>query len=127
MRAGCSNLVGQQTEPTCQRTPFVKGYLGISDTVCSINFQMRADSMTEPDILSSKIRELMDWQTVAWRRIADPSITLFERREIRNHLKESDAELRRCLAMVSERHRFRMRGPVEMRDSLAELKLRLLA
>jgi hypothetical protein len=88
---------------------------------------MRADSMIEPDILSDKIRELMDWQTVAWRRIADPSVTLFERREIRNHLKESDAELRRCLAMVSERLRFRLRSPEKVRDSLAELKLRLLA
>jgi hypothetical protein len=63
--------------------------------------------MIEPDVLSSKISELMDWQTVAWRRIANPSVTLFERREIRNHLKESDVELRRCLAMISERLRFR--------------------
>jgi hypothetical protein len=88
---------------------------------------MRADSMTEPDILSDKIRELMDWQNKAWRRIADPSATLFERREIRNHLKESDAQLRRYLAMVSEQLRFPTRDPEEVRDSLAELKLRLLA
>jgi len=82
--------------------------------------------MTEPDILSRKIRELKDWQTVAWRRIADPLLTTFERREIRNHLKESDAELRRCLAMMSERLRFRP-GPVEeVGDSLAELQFRVL-
>jgi hypothetical protein len=83
--------------------------------------------MIEPDVLSSKISELTDWQTVAWRRIANPAVTSFERREIRNHLKESDAELRRCLAMVSERFRFRARSPVEGRDSLAELKLLMLA
>jgi hypothetical protein len=83
--------------------------------------------MIEPDVLSSKISELMDWQAVAWRRIANPSVTLFERREIRNQIKESDAELRRCLAMISERLRFRTRSPEKIRDSLAELKLRLLA
>ena len=53
--------------------------------------------MTEPDILSHKITELKEWQRVAWRRIADPVITPFERREVRNHIKESDGELRRCL------------------------------
>ena len=49
----------------------------------------RVDSMSEPDFLSRKIGELKDWQTVAWRRIADPSVTRFERREIRNHIKQS--------------------------------------
>jgi hypothetical protein len=83
--------------------------------------------MIEPDILSHKIRELMDSQTVAWRRIADPSVTPFERREIRNQLRESDAELHRYLAMISDRLRFRMRRPVQVRDSLAKLNLRLLA
>jgi hypothetical protein len=83
--------------------------------------------MNEPDILSRKIRELRDWQTVAWRRIADPVITAFERREIRNHLKESDVELRRYLGMMSDRLRFRP-GPAEVvGDSLAKLKFRLLA
>ena len=83
-------------------------------------------NMTEADILSRKIRELRDWQTVAWRRIANPMITAFERREIRNHLKESDAELRRYLAMMSERLRFRAGPAEEVGDSLAQLKFRLL-
>jgi len=48
--------------------------------------------MTEPDNLSRKIGELKEWQTVAWRWIADPLITQFERREIRNHMKECDAD-----------------------------------
>jgi len=81
--------------------------------------------MTEPDNLSIKIRELMDWQTIAWRRIADPVVTTFERREMRNHLKACEEELRRCLAIMSER--FRARGAAEVRDRPAELKLRLLA
>lgn len=84
--------------------------------------------MTEPDILSRKIRELKDWQTVAWRRrVADPMLTAFERREIRNHIKESDGELRRYLAMKSDRLRFRARAVEDVGDSLAKPSFRLLA
>jgi hypothetical protein len=43
--------------------------------VFAIRHYGRADSMTEPDHLSIKIRELMDWQTVAWRRVADRNVT----------------------------------------------------
>jgi hypothetical protein len=59
--------------------------------------------MTEPNTLSLKISELKEWQMIAWRRIADPAVTPFERREIRNHMKESDDELRRCLQTMSDR------------------------
>ena len=47
--------------------------------------------MTEPDLLSLKIEELKQWQAMAWRRIADPQITPFERRRILDHIKESDS------------------------------------
>jgi hypothetical protein len=50
--------------------------------------------MTEADILSCKVHELKEWRAVAWRRVADPLTTPFERREIRSHIKESDDELR---------------------------------
>ena len=83
--------------------------------------------MTEPDILGRKIHELKDWQTAAWRRVADPLLTAFERREIRNHIKESNVELRRCLGIMSDRLRFQT-SPVEnIGDSLANLKFRVLA
>jgi hypothetical protein len=75
--------------------------------------------MTEPDLLSRKIDELQGWQTIAWRRIADPLITPFERREIRNHMKECDAELRRV--------RFHPRSVEDVGDSLTKLKFRLFA
>jgi hypothetical protein len=83
--------------------------------------------MTEPDILSRKIRELKEWQTVAWRRVADPMITAFESREIRNHIKDSNAELRRCLRMMSDRLRFQARAVEDVGDSFANLKFRILA
>jgi hypothetical protein len=83
--------------------------------------------MTESDLLGRKIRELKNWQASAWRRMADPMLTAFERREIRSRLRESEAELHRCLEMMSDRLRFR-KGPVEeVGDSLAQIKFRLFA
>lgn len=82
--------------------------------------------MTDMDILSRKISELKDWQTLAWRRIADPAVTTFERREIRNHLKESDEELRRCLGMMSDRFRFNTRPEKNIGNSLANIEFKLL-
>ena len=83
--------------------------------------------MTEPDLLSRKIDELKGWQTIAWRRIADPTVTPFERRELRNNMKDCDAELRRCLQIMSERVRFHPRSVETVGDSLANLKFRLFA
>jgi len=83
--------------------------------------------MTEPDILSRKIRELKEWQRVAWRRVADPLLTAFERREIRNHIKDSDEELRLYLGMMPKRLRFQARTVEDVGDSFARLNFRLLA
>jgi hypothetical protein len=83
--------------------------------------------MKEPDILSRKIRELKDWQTAAWQRIADPLLTTIERREIRYHLRDSEFELRHYLDMMSDRLRFRPAPVEEVGDSLAKLEFRLLA
>ena len=83
--------------------------------------------MTEPDTLSLKITELKEWQRVAWRRIADPAVTPFERREIRNHIKESDDELRGCLQVMSDRLRFQAHKVEDVGDSFASLKFRLFA
>jgi hypothetical protein len=83
--------------------------------------------MTDPDILSRKIHELKEWQRVAWRRVADPLLTAFERRETRNHIKESETELRHCLEMMSERLRFQARKIEDAGDHLATFNFRLFA
>jgi hypothetical protein len=82
--------------------------------------------LSEPDILSRKVDELKEWQRVAWRRVADPMVTAFERREIRNHIKESDGDLRYYLGMVSERLRLQARKVEDVGDSLAKINFRLL-
>jgi hypothetical protein len=59
--------------------------------------------MNEPDVLSRNIDALKELQRVGWRQLADPALTIFERREIRNEIKQSEAELRSCLELMSDR------------------------
>jgi hypothetical protein len=84
--------------------------------------------MSEADILTRNIHALKELQRAAWRNLADPALTIFERREIRNEIKQSDAELRSYLEMMSDRSRFRER-PVESgaADGFGKLEFRLLA
>ena len=63
---------------------------------------------------------------MAWRRVADPVVTPFERREIRNHIKESDGELGDYLGMMSERLRLRAPTVEDLGDGLAKINFRLL-
>jgi hypothetical protein len=53
-------------------------------------------------------------------------VTVFERREIRNHIKESDGELGDYLGMMSERLRLRARTVEDVGNSLAKINFRLL-
>jgi hypothetical protein len=82
--------------------------------------------MTEPDVLSRDIDTLKELQRDAWRALASPSLTVFDRREIRNRIRQSEAELRNHLTMMSERLRFRPRPPEVVVDSLANLNFRFL-
>jgi hypothetical protein len=68
--------------------------------------------MTDPDVLDCKIHELQEVQRVAWRQLADSTLTAFERREVRNQIRLSNNELRQYLLM-SERLRFRVRSAEE--------------
>jgi hypothetical protein len=62
--------------------------------------------MTDPDVLNRDIHALKALQRVAWSQLADPSLTTFDRREIRNRIRQSEADLRTYLKMRSERARF---------------------
>src|SRR5882724_12428303 len=88
--------------------------------------QDRSDHMTEPDVLSRDIDALKELQREAWRELAGPSLTTFDRREIRNRTRQSEVELRTYLIMMSERLCFRPRPVEVVRDSLASLEFRLL-
>ena len=57
--------------------------------------------MTEREI-QQHIVTLQSWLAVAWRRLSDPAMTTFEKRELRNQMKQADVALRQCLALSSE-------------------------
>jgi hypothetical protein len=49
--------------------------------------------MTEPEILD-RVHALKVWLNAALRRLADLSLSTFDRRELRNQMRLSEAELR---------------------------------
>ena len=57
--------------------------------------------MTERE-LQSHIATLQGWLAGAWRRLGDPALTPFDKRELRNQMKQADVSLRRCLALSNE-------------------------
>jgi len=83
--------------------------------------------MTEPDTLDHTIRALKQTQRMAWQQLADPTLTTFARRELRNEIKQSGAELRAYLQMVSERTRFQTRSMEGPAPAPGEREFRLLA
>ena len=56
----------------------------------------------EEDLLALK-----EWLGGAWRRLSDPSLTSFERRELRNYMKQADDALRAGLKRIVNRSRAR--------------------
>ena len=83
--------------------------------------------MTDPDVLDCKIHELKEVQRVAWRQLANSTLTAFERREVRNQIRQSNNELRQYLQMMSERIRFRARPTEEVADGFGKPDFRFLA
>jgi hypothetical protein len=57
--------------------------------------------MTKSDALERSIRDLQQQQREAWFQLSKSSLTKFESKELRNQIKQSGEELRRCLEMRS--------------------------
>ena len=83
--------------------------------------------MTEGDVLKSEIDALKAVQREAWRELASPALTTFDRREIRNRIRQSEVELRANLQLMSERLRYRPRPAEEVGDSLANINFRFFS
>lgn len=81
--------------------------------------------MIETDVLSHEITVRLAQQREAWHELAKPELTQFDRREIRNRIRQSEAELRDFLKMRTERLRFRPRVAEPAIDSLATINFRL--
>ena len=82
--------------------------------------------MTEPDALIRNIDAQKALQQAAWCELASPALTTFDRREIRNRIRQSEAELRLSLQIMSQRLRYRPRQLEEVGDSLANINFRIL-
>ena len=82
--------------------------------------------MTEPDALVRDIDVQKALQRAAWRELASPALTTFDRCEIRNRIRQSEAELRVSLQIMSERLRYRQRPAEDAGDSLANISFRIL-
>jgi hypothetical protein len=57
------------------------------------------------DTLDEDLLALKEWLSGAWRRLSDPSLTSFERRELRNYMKQADDALRAGLKRIVDRSR----------------------
>ena len=79
--------------------------------------------MTEPEVLDRNIRELQEWLRNAWIQLADPTLTAFSRRELRNQMKQHSADLRLHLQAASQRPP----EPAKSPKTFVRPELRLLA
>ncbi|TWC06759.1 hypothetical protein FBZ93_10147 [Bradyrhizobium macuxiense] len=84
--------------------------------------------MTQPGVdqklLDQNIRELQEWLRNAWQQLADPSLTAFSRRELRNQMKQCNADLRMQLQAASKQM---LSQPAASGKIFAKPELRILA
>jgi hypothetical protein len=84
-------------------------------------------AMTDLEVLERSIIELKDWLSAAWRQLARPSLTKFERRELRNEMKQCNVELRRCLELVrAERANRQQQSSANRRSQVIHVDFRLI-
>ena len=57
--------------------------------------------------LDQDVHALKEWLRVAWRYLADPCLTSFERRELRNYMKDAGYALSSGLKQAAARDRAR--------------------
>jgi hypothetical protein len=76
--------------------------------------------------LERDVYALKEWLRDAWRQLAESSITRFERRELRNLMKQTDAELRACLEILAATDRARRESRHAAPPSTREPDFRIL-
>jgi len=82
--------------------------------------------MTELQVLARNINGLTEVLRVAWRDLANPLLTPFERRDARNQIDQYSVELRRHFRLIeAERCRSRKQSLEEYGRNSGKPKLRL--
>jgi hypothetical protein len=83
--------------------------------------------MTDLEILDRNIIELKGWLNAAWLHLAKSSLTKFERGELRNEMKQCNAELRRCLEFVrAERANRQKKSSAGKRSDIIKVDFKLI-
>jgi hypothetical protein len=83
--------------------------------------------MSELEVLIGNVDGLKELLRIAWKDLANPLLTPFERREARNQINQYSVELRRHLQLIqAERIRSRT-NPTEEGHDFAKPSLRLLS
>ena len=80
--------------------------------------------MNQSEVIESDIRALQQWLRDAWQQLGDPSLTTFSRRELRNQMKQCNADLRACLEMAAEQRSEPAQPPI---PSYTKPSLRILS
>lgn len=76
------------------------------------------------DDLDHDVSVLKFWLRDAWRRISDPTITAYDRQEIRNYMKEAEAALRSGLKQLADRESARRaRERMSIANTLPEFRI----
>ncbi len=81
--------------------------------------------MHRADTLEQDVHALKRWLDAAWRQLADPNLTRLARRELRNQMKQNDAELRLCMQKILERERHRPPEPTPRTFPKPDLRILL--
>jgi hypothetical protein len=83
--------------------------------------------MIDLEALDRTILDLKEWLNGAWRHLAKPSLTKFERRELRNEMKQCNVELKRCLELVrNERVRRQKHASANQPSRVIHVDFRLI-
>jgi hypothetical protein len=80
--------------------------------------------MNDAEVLATEIEALTAIQRDAWCELAKPTLTTFDRREIRNRIRQSEADLRYFLNIRTERLRLQPRPAEPAGDCLSRLEFR---
>jgi hypothetical protein len=83
-------------------------------------------TMIELDVLSREIDALMAQQREAWRELAIPGLTTFDRREIRNRIRQGEEELRDHLRTRTEHLHPLFLSPEPVAEGPANIPFRIL-
>ena len=62
------------------------------------------------DMLDQDVQALKEWLGQAWRYLAQPSLTRFQRQEMRNQMRLADAKLRAGLQKIASRDKLILTG-----------------